>query len=57
MIATTINVPIPPLTTEKIGVESAATDPDSNRPNSFDMLMNMPLTADTRSASRRASAA
>src|SRR5262249_40947203 len=45
--ATTISVPRPPLTTEKIGPKSAATVPDSNRPSSFDALMNIPLTAET----------
>src|SRR5262249_45139787 len=43
-ITTTISVPTPPLTTEKIGPNSAATVPDSNRPSSFDALMNIPLT-------------
>src|SRR5205823_10755854 len=45
---TTMIVPTPPATTEKIGPKKWATEPDSNPPNSFDVPINRLLTAETR---------
>src|SRR5207302_4990275 len=45
---TTRIVPIPPPTTEMTGPNSAAVNPDSSAPNSFDVPMKMLLTAETR---------
>src|SRR5215813_8931491 len=46
--STTRIVPIPPATTEMTGPNSAAVNPDSNAPNSFDVPMKMLFTDDTR---------
>src|ERR1019366_9868070 len=46
--ATTMIVPMPPLTTEATGPKKRATVPDSNSPNSLEALMNTLLTAETR---------
>src|SRR5882757_4643528 len=46
--STTRIVPIPPATTEMTGPNSAAVNPDSSAPNSFDVPMKILFTDDTR---------
>src|SRR4029077_15186186 len=46
--STTRIVPIPPATTETTGPNSAAVNPDSNAPNSFDVPMKILFTDETR---------
>src|ERR1700730_16272213 len=41
-------VPIPPPTTDTTGPKSAAVNPDSSAPNSFDVPMKILFTAETR---------
>src|SRR5882724_5194132 len=46
--STTRIVPIPPATTEITGPNSAAVNPDSSAPNSFDVPMKILFTDETR---------
>src|SRR5947208_13147088 len=46
--STTRIVPMPPATTEITGPNSAAVNPDSSAPNSFDVPMKMLFTDETR---------
>src|SRR5205823_7364131 len=46
--STTTIVPIPPATTEITGPNSAAVNPDSSAPNSFDVPIKILFTAETR---------
>src|SRR6266480_5889410 len=46
--STTRIVPMPPATTEITGPNSAAVNPDSSAPNSFDVPIKILFTADTR---------